>query len=87
MENETTKQIIKAMVFGQAFIEAIEKMEELGHFRHRVKKTGNQFIGETDKYLKAVYGGDIQYSVLDLKDECIKQVEDVLDTKVVFKEA
>jgi hypothetical protein len=52
-----------------------------------VKKTGNQFISETDKYLKAVYGGDIQYSVLDLKDECIKQVEDVLDTKVVFKDA
>lgn len=77
---------IKSMVYGQAFVDTLDKFKGTNAFRQKLKMRSKQFNAEVEKFLDTAYcGGDTDTNVIELLEECEKAIDGVLE-KVTVKE-
>lgn len=85
---EEYKLAIKSMVFGQAFVDTLDQFKGTNAYKQTVKKKGNLFCKEVDKFLNVSYcGGETDSNILALLEECEKAINKVIDEKVVIDES
>ena len=84
---EEHKTALKAMVFAQAFIEALDDFKGTNHFKQQLKRKGNMFGIEVERFLDSTYGGgSTDTNIIHLMEECQNAVESVIDNQVELVE-
>ena len=78
---------IKAMVYGQLFVDTLDQLKGTNHFKQQLKNKGNSFHKEAEKFLNAAYGGgQTDSTILELLEYLEEVIEKEVDEKVVFEE-
>lgn len=78
---------IKSMVYGQLFVDTIDQMKGNSQFKQQLKKRGNAYHKEVEKFLNIAYqGGSTDKTVIELLENCEKQIERIVDEKVSFED-
>ena len=84
---EEHKTALKAMVFAQAFVEALDEFKCSNHFKQQLKRKGNMFGIEVERFLDSTYGGgSTDTDIIHLMEECQNAVESVIDNQVELVE-
>ncbi len=84
---EEHKTALKAMVFAQAFIETLDDFKGTNHFKQQLKRKGNMFGLEVDRFLDSTYGGgSTDTNILHLMEACQNSVEAIIDEQVELVE-
>lgn len=84
---EEHKTALKAMVFAQAFVEALDDFKGTNHFKQQLKRKGNMFGIEVERFLDSTYsGGSTDTNIIHLMEECQNAVESVIDNQVELVE-
>jgi len=74
---------VKAMVFAQSFVEAIEDFEGSAHYKQKVKMRGKAFTKEVDCFLDTVYrDGGSPNEMIELIEMCQQAIDKVIDEKL-----
>ena len=80
---EEHKTALKAMVFAQAFVEALDDFKGTNHFKQQLKRKGNMFGIEVERFLDSTYGGgSTDTNIIHLMEECQGAIESVIDNQV-----
>ena len=80
---EEHKTALKAMVFAQAFVEALDDFKGTNHFKQQLKRKGNMFGAEVERFLDSTYGGgSTDTNIIHLMDECQNAIEDIINNQV-----
>jgi hypothetical protein len=75
------------MVFAQAFVEALDDFKGTNHFKQQLKRKGNMFGIEVERFLDSTYGGgSTDTNIIHLMEECQNAVESVIDNQVELVE-
>lgn len=84
---EEHKTALKAMVFAQAFVEALDDFKGSNHFKQQLKRKGNMFGVELERFLESTYGGgNTDSNILHLMEACQNAIEDIIDSQVELVE-
>ena len=84
---EEHKTALKAMVFAQAFVEALDDFKGTNYFKQQLKRKGNMFGAEVERFLDSTYGGgSTDTNIIHLMEECQNAVEYVIDNQVELVE-
>jgi hypothetical protein len=84
---EEHKTALKAMVFAQAFVEALDDFKGTSHFKQQLKRKGNMFGVELERFLESTYGGgNTDSNILHLMEACQNAIEDIIDSQVELVE-
>lgn len=84
--NEEYITTIEAIVYGQMFIEAIDKMRGQSHFKQQLKNKANLFNKEVEKFMNATYGGgSTDNNIIDLCEHLETVVRNEINEKVVIE--
>jgi hypothetical protein len=84
---EEHKTALKAMVFAQAFVEALDDFKGTSHFKQQLKRKGNMFGVELERFLDSTYGGgNTDSNILHLMEACQNAIEDIIDSQVELVE-
>jgi hypothetical protein len=84
---EEHKTALKAMVFSQAFVEALDDFKGSNHFKQQLKRKGNMFGAEVERFLDSTYGGgSTDTNIIHLMEECQNAIESVIDNQVELVE-
>ncbi len=80
---EEHKTALKAMVFAQAFVEALDDFKGTSHFKQQLKRKGNMFGAEVEYFLDSTYGGgSTDTNIFHLMEACQNAIEDIIDKQV-----
>jgi hypothetical protein len=78
---------IKAMVYGQLFVDTLDQLRGTNHFKQQLKNKGNSFHKEAEKFLNIAYGGGAtDNTILELLEHLEVVIEKEVGDKVVFEE-
>ena len=78
---------IKAMVYGQLFVDTLDQLRGSNHFKQQLKNKGNSFHKEAEKFLNVAYGGgQTDSTILELLEHLEGVVEKEVGEKVVFED-
>jgi hypothetical protein len=84
---EEHKTALKAMVFAQAFVEALDDFKGTSHFKQQLKRKGNMFGVELERFLESTYGGgSTDTNIIHLMEACQNAIEDIIDSQVELVE-
>jgi hypothetical protein len=84
---EEHKTALKAMVFAQAFVEALDDFKGTSHFKQQLKRKGNMFGVELERFLDSTYGGgSTDTNIIHLMEACQNAIEDIIDSQVELVE-
>lgn len=84
---EEHKTALKAMVFAQAFVEALDDFKGTNHFKQQLKRKSNMFGIEVERFLDSTYGGgSTDTNIIHLMEECQNALESVIDNQVELVE-
>lgn len=84
---EEHKTALKAMVFAQAFVEALDDFKGTNHFKQQLKRKGKMFGAEVECFLDSTYGGgSTDTNIIHLMDECQNAIEDIINNQVELVE-
>jgi|TARA_R110000850_G_scaffold181032_1_gene306481 hypothetical protein len=84
---EEHKTALKAMVFAQAFVETLDDFKGTSHFKQQLKRKGNMFGVELERFLESTYGGgNTDSNILHLMEACQNAIEDIIDKQVELVE-
>ena len=84
---EEHKTALKAMVFAQAFVEALDDFKGSNHFKQQLKRKGNMFGIEVERFLDSTYGGgSTDTNIIHLMEACQNALESVIDNHVELVE-
>jgi len=82
---EEYKTTIKAMVYGQLFVYAIDEMKGTNAFKQQLKAKGNSFHKEVEKFLNVAYaGGQTDSTIIELLEHCQNKIDEIIEKEVVF---
>ena len=85
--NKEHRTALKAMVFAQAFVEALDDFKSTNHFKQQLKRKGNMFGIEVERFLDSTYdGGSTDTNIIHLMEECQNALESVIDNQVELVE-
>lgn len=78
---------IKAMVYGQLFVDTLDQLKGNNHFKQQLKNKGNSFHREAEKFLNVAYGGGAtDNTILELLEHLEGVLEKEVGEKVVFED-
>jgi len=81
--NKEHRTALKAMVFAQAFVEVLDDFKGSNHFKQQLKRKGNMFGAEVERFLDSTYsGGSTDTNIIHLMDECQNAIEDIINNQV-----
>ena len=84
---EEHKTALKAMVFAQAFVEALDDFKGSNHFKQQLKRKGNMFGVELERFLESTYGGgNTDSNILHLMEACQNAIESIINNQVELVE-
>ena len=84
---EAYKTTIKAMVYGQLFVYALDEMRGSNHFKQQLKAKGNSFQKEVEKFLNTAYGGgNTDLTIIELLEHCQNKIDEIIENEVTFVE-
>jgi hypothetical protein len=77
------KKALKALVFAQSFVEALDDFGGNRAFKHQLKNKGLSFAKEVDKFLNTVYeNGSTDSSLINLVERCQQAIDEVIINEV-----
>ena len=78
---------IKAMVYGQLFVYALDEMRGSNYFKQQLKAKGNSFQKEVEKFLNTAYGGgNTDLTIIELLEHCENKIDEIIENEVTFVE-
>ncbi len=84
---EEHKIALRSMVFAQAFVEALDDFKGSNHFKQQLKRKGNMFGIEVERFLDSTYGGgSTDTNIIHLMEACQNAIEAIIDEQVELVE-
>jgi len=85
--NKEHRTALKAMVFAQAFVEALDDFKGSNHFKQQLKRKGKMFGAEVEYFLDSTYGGgSTDTNIIHLMEACQNAIEDIVNHQVELEE-
>lgn len=80
---EDYKKALKAVVFAQSFVEALDEFGGTTAFKHQLKQKGVSFAKEVDKFLNTVYkDGSTDSALINVIERCQQAIDEVVANEV-----